>query len=108
MSYSLNSLKGLYKGIIQGTSIGGIKGDTRSLDYSSYRDCKVIAGVPSRDYIEKLLGPMKSTYVAIYPDLRASMLKWELLKSNNGFSRLESIVRPVFMASPPPNMKGTP
>ena len=66
----------------------------------------MIAGVPSRDYIEKLLGPMKSTCVAIYRDLRASMLKWELPKSNNGFSRLGSIVRPVFMASPP-NMKGT-
>ena len=33
MSYSLNSLKGDYIG----TTIGDIKGDTRSLDYSSYR-----------------------------------------------------------------------
>ena len=32
MYYSLNSLKGGYIGII----IGGIKGDTRSLDYSSH------------------------------------------------------------------------
>ena len=42
MSNCLNSLKGgyiefrvLYKGIIWGTIIGVIKGDTRSLDYGS-------------------------------------------------------------------------
>ena len=34
-SYSLNSLKGGYIGEYIGTMIGGIKGDTRSLDYSS-------------------------------------------------------------------------
>ena len=33
MCYSPNSLKG----IIWGTTIGLIKGDTRSLDYSSYK-----------------------------------------------------------------------
>ena len=32
MSCSLDSLKG----VMQGTIIGAIKGDTRSLDYSSY------------------------------------------------------------------------
>ena len=36
MSYSLNSLKGVTQGIISGTTIGLIRGDTRSLDYSSY------------------------------------------------------------------------
>ena len=36
MSYSLNSLKGVIYGIIYGTTIGLIKGDTRSLDNSSY------------------------------------------------------------------------
>ena len=37
MSYSLNSLKpGLYRGRIQGTTVKVIKGDIRSLDYSSY------------------------------------------------------------------------
>ena len=36
MSYSLNSLKGVIWGIIWRTTIGVIKGDTRSLDYSSY------------------------------------------------------------------------
>ena len=36
MSHSLNSLKGGYLGGIQGTTIGDIKGDTRSLDYGSY------------------------------------------------------------------------
>ena len=36
MSYSLNSLKGVISGIIQGTTIGFIKGDTRNLDYSSH------------------------------------------------------------------------
>ena len=32
---SLNSLKGVIYGIISGSSIGLIKGDTRRLDYSS-------------------------------------------------------------------------
>ena len=45
MSYSLNSLKGGYIGEYIGTNIGGIKGDTRSLDYSSYPQHK--AEVPS-------------------------------------------------------------
>ena len=36
MSYSLNSIKGVAKGIIEGSTIGDVKGDTRSLDYSSY------------------------------------------------------------------------
>ena len=36
MSYSLNSLKGDIYGIIQGTTIGLIKGDTRSLDNGSH------------------------------------------------------------------------
>ena len=36
MNYSLNSLKGVYRGII-GDYYGGTKGDTRSLDYSSCR-----------------------------------------------------------------------
>ena len=36
MTYTLNSLKGVIQGIIQGTTIGVIKGDTRSLDNSSY------------------------------------------------------------------------
>ena len=35
MSHNLNSLKGVIWGIIYGTTIGVIKGDTRSLDYSS-------------------------------------------------------------------------
>ena len=36
MSYSLNSLKGVNKRILLGTTIGLIKGDTRSLDYNPY------------------------------------------------------------------------
>ena len=36
MSYSLNSLKGSYIGDDIGTTIRVIKGDARSLDYSSY------------------------------------------------------------------------
>ena len=36
MSYSLNSLRGVIWGIIYGTTIGVIKGDTRSLDNGSY------------------------------------------------------------------------
>ena len=37
MSYSLNSLKGVIEGILQGATIGVIiKGDTRSRDNGSY------------------------------------------------------------------------
>ena len=36
MSYSLNSLKGDIWGILWGTTIGAIRGDTRSLDNGSY------------------------------------------------------------------------
>ena len=36
MSFSLNSLKGIIWGSIWGSTIRVIKGDTRSLDYSSY------------------------------------------------------------------------
>ena len=35
--YSLKSLKGVIWGIMYGTTIGVIKGDTRSLDKGSYR-----------------------------------------------------------------------
>ena len=37
MSYSLQFLKGLMQGMRQGSITGVIKGDTRRLDYSSYR-----------------------------------------------------------------------
>ena len=37
MSYGLNFLKGAIWGILLGTVIGSVKGDTRSLDYSSHR-----------------------------------------------------------------------
>ena len=36
MSYSLNPLKGLYRGTISGSIIGLINGDTRSVDNGSY------------------------------------------------------------------------
>ena len=36
MSYNLNSLKGVIWRIFYGTTIGVIRRDTRSLDYSSY------------------------------------------------------------------------
>ena len=36
MSYSLNSLQEVIEGIIYGTTIKIIKGDTRGLDYGSY------------------------------------------------------------------------
>ena len=38
MSHSLNSLKGGYIGSYMGTTIGDIKGDTRSLDNGSYEE----------------------------------------------------------------------
>ena len=36
MTYSQNSLQGVTQGIIKGTGTGGIRGETRSLDYSSH------------------------------------------------------------------------
>ena len=36
LNYSLNSLKGVIWGYIYGTTLRAIKGDTRSLDCSSY------------------------------------------------------------------------
>ena len=36
MSYSLGSLKGVIWGILYGSIIGVLKGDSRSLDCSSY------------------------------------------------------------------------
>ena len=44
MSYSLNSLKGGFIGDYRGNIIGAIKGDTRSLDYSSYSDIEDLQG----------------------------------------------------------------
>ena len=44
MSYSLNSLKGLYMGLYKGLLYGFIKGDTRSLDCSSYGGCSGLRG----------------------------------------------------------------
>ena len=38
MYYSLNSLKGVIYGIIEGTMTGSIKGDTRSLDDTSHEE----------------------------------------------------------------------
>ena len=43
MSYSPNFLKGLDTGTIQGTIVGVIKEDTRSLDYSSYNPTVVVS-----------------------------------------------------------------
>ena len=44
MSHSLNSLKGGYIGIIYGTIMEVIKGDTRSLDNGSYGNCRFRLG----------------------------------------------------------------
>ena len=44
MSFRLHSLKGAIEGIIQGTTIGVLKGDTRSLDYGSYREKQGVLG----------------------------------------------------------------
>ena len=50
MNYSLNSLKGgRIWGIIQGTTIGVIKGNTRSLDNGSCRDTEVFEFSMLRD-----------------------------------------------------------
>ena len=46
MSYSLNSLKGeSYRGFYTKTTIGVIKGDTRSLDSSSHKNLGYHTGV---------------------------------------------------------------
>ena len=49
MVYSPNTLKGNIKGILLGTTIGLIKGDTRSLDYSSY-------GLAKASHVEEPIG----------------------------------------------------
>ena len=41
MSYTLNSFNGVMKGIIYGTTVGVIEGDTRSLDYSSLKNFRL-------------------------------------------------------------------
>ena len=46
MSHSLNSLKGGYIGDYIGTTIGVVKGDTRSLDYSLHVIGVEAAGCP--------------------------------------------------------------
>ena len=49
MSYSLNSLKGVIYGILWGTIIGVIKGDTRSLDNGSYElQSKLVSSLVTR------------------------------------------------------------
>ena len=49
MSYGLNSLRGVIYRIIYGTTTGVIKGDTRSLDYSSY-DFNRVGRLMGQDY----------------------------------------------------------
>ena len=52
MNYSLKCLKGVIWGIIYGSFIGVMEGDTRSLDYSSYAPLKKYAhySYPSPKY----------------------------------------------------------
>ena len=47
LSYSLNSLKGVIWGIVFGTITVFIKGDTRSLAYSS---CGILCASEAQDY----------------------------------------------------------
>ena len=47
MSYSLNSSKGMICGIIEGATIGVIKGDTRSLMAHMSRHNQSLVGIPS-------------------------------------------------------------
>ena len=51
MYYSLNSLKGVIYGIIEGTTIEVIKGDTRSLDYSSHNYIQWLRGNPAPKFL---------------------------------------------------------
>ena len=53
MSYSLNSFKGVYIGDYIGTTMGVIKGDTRSLDNGSYEQSK------STMIFSKVMVPLK-------------------------------------------------
>ena len=48
MNHSLNSLKGVIWGTIYGTTIGLIKGDTRSLDNGSYGDYSPLLHIKSQ------------------------------------------------------------
>ena len=58
ISYSLNSFKGVIWGIIQGTTIGFINGDTRSLDNGSHRRTGISQlGQPTRQKLMKSLLP---------------------------------------------------
>ena len=47
MGHNRNSLQGGYIGVIQGITIGVIKGDTRSLDYGSYYVPPKFGDIPS-------------------------------------------------------------
>ena len=67
MSYKV----GLF-GIIQGTTIGVIKGDTRSLDYSSNDMKTSIISYPKLKVVIKSHEPSKST---LNPELKTSQPK---------------------------------
>ena len=49
MSYSLNSLNGVLRGIIYGSTVGVIKGDTKTSDYGSYEGRKRSLEAPLED-----------------------------------------------------------
>ena len=51
MSHSLNSLRGVIRGIILGTTIGDIKRETRSLDYAPYSLIWVVVEIMVRFWV---------------------------------------------------------
>ena len=67
MSYSLNSFRGGFIGIIYETTIGLTKGDTRSLDYSfdslwfGCRPSKLTGRIPPAAQAVHLLGDLATT-----------------------------------------------
>ena len=61
MSYGLNSLKGVIKGVVSGTAIGGIQRDTRNLHYSSHSPPRVLLEKNLFDSCILFLGRLQHT-----------------------------------------------
>ena len=89
MSYSLSSLKGVYTGDYIVTTIGDIKGDTRSLNYSSFIYIYRIYFVPyqTRFVLKRVLArfPWNVMLFVLLINFQAVWIKelyWELQTGN--------------------------
>ena len=70
MCYNLNSLKGLYRGLYGGLTIGVIKGHTRSLEYSSHGNQGASHSISWKSSIQEI----KSCIRSRFPVLRNRIL----------------------------------